>query len=64
METAGWEREEAEQQIKDARERLGISYNDYRKNNFCLLSIEEQEEKYKAIKIKRTQNKEGENNGK
>lgn len=49
METAGWEREYAEEQIRDSRKRLGISYKDYRKHNFCLIPPDEQEEKYKEI---------------
>lgn len=49
METAGWEREYAEKQIKDARNRLGISYNRYKEYQFCLIPVEEQAEKYREI---------------
>lgn len=49
MELADWDRESAEAKIDEARARLGISYNDYRRNKFCLLSEAEQEQKYKKI---------------
>ena len=49
MKTAGWTREQAEEQIADARERLGVTYNEYRKNNFCLLNEEQQEAAYRAL---------------
>ena len=46
MEKTGWEREYALSQIADARERLGISYKDYRKAELCLVPAEEQEAAY------------------
>lgn len=49
MELAGWDREYAEQQIADAQERLGISYNDYKRHSFCLIPVEAQSEKYEEI---------------
>lgn len=49
METAGWKREYAEKQIKDARNRLGISYKQYQKYNFCLIPTDEQEDRYRAL---------------
>ncbi len=45
----GWDEAFAKEQIKDARERLGISYSDYRKHEFGLIPIENQEEAYKKI---------------
>lgn len=50
MSAAEWDREYAETQIKDARERLGISYNDYRRYNFCLIPVKKQEKEYEKIK--------------
>lgn len=49
MEKAGWTREYAEEQIKDARKRLGITYNDYRRNDFCLIPVEKQQGAYEKV---------------
>lgn len=49
MELAGWNREYAKEQIADARARLGITYNGYRKHQFCLIPVEEQQAKYDEI---------------
>lgn len=49
MEIAGWDREYAIDRIRDARERLGITYNDYRIRKFCLVPESEQKEKYDEI---------------
>ncbi len=53
MERAGWDREYAEEQIDACRERLGITYNDYRRNNFCLMTEEQQDARYSQILAKR-----------
>ncbi|MBO5993916.1 MAG: hypothetical protein J6Q41_00190, partial [Firmicutes bacterium] len=49
MDIMGWSEEEAKQQIKDARDRLGISYKDYTKYRFCLIPVEKQAEEYDKI---------------
>ena len=55
MDLAGWEREYAIEQINEARKRLGVSYNVYRKNNFCLMTPEEQDEEYEKIKLRKAE---------
>ena len=55
MDLAGWEREYAIEQINEARKRLGVSYNIYRKNNFCLMTPEEQDEEYEKIKMRKAE---------
>lgn len=57
MEAAGWDREFAEKQIADARKRLGISYNDYRKYKFCLIPEEKQQDQYEKILVEKAQEK-------
>ena len=64
METAGWEREYAAQQISDARKRLGISYDDYRKYNFCLIPEKDQQEQYENVLAIKAKKKEQKNNPK
>lgn len=49
IEKTGWTREEAKAHIKSARERLGISYNDYRKYRFYRIPEDVQAEKYAEI---------------
>jgi len=63
METAGWTREHAEEKIKEARKRLGITYNDYRKYNFCLIPEKDQQEEYEKVLVIKAKKKE-EKNGK
>ena len=46
MEKTGWDSEYALAQINEARERLGITYRDYRKAELCLVPVEEQEAAY------------------
>lgn len=58
MTVAGWTREYAEQQIKDARKRLGISYKDYKRYEFALIPAEEQGERYEKILSEKAQKKE------
>lgn len=49
MKKTGWDRAYAEQQIKDARERLGITYVQYMKYDFCLIPEKKQSKKYAKI---------------
>ena len=49
----GWEREEAEQALDDARERLGISYADYKKYKFWKINPVDQFDRYDEIKERR-----------
>ncbi len=56
MDLAGWDREYAIEQINEARARLGVSYNVYRKNNFCLMTPEEQDEEYEKIQMRKKAN--------
>ncbi|MBQ4467546.1 MAG: hypothetical protein II918_04935 [Firmicutes bacterium] len=58
MDIMGWSEEEAKAQIKDARERLGISYKDYTKYRFCLVPLENQAEEYDKILIAKEKEKE------
>lgn len=53
MNEMGWSRQEAEEKIKDARKRLGVSYNDYRKHHFCRMSDEKQKLYYDKILSKK-----------
>ncbi len=55
MDLAGWDREYAKKQIHEARKRLGITYNEYRKNNFCLMGPEEQDAEYEKIKLRKAE---------
>ncbi len=57
METAKWERDFAEKQIIDARKRLGISFKDYKKYNFCLIPEKDQQEQYENVLAKKEQKK-------
>lgn len=50
MQKTGWSREEAAAQIAEAVKRLGITYVDYRKYEFCLLSPEAQEAKMAELR--------------
>ena len=49
MDLTGWDRDTALNEINQARERLGVSYNEYRKNNFCLMTPEDQDMEYEKI---------------
>lgn len=49
MNLTEWNRTYAEEQIEDARKRLGISYNHYMAYNFCTIPVEEQGIKYDEI---------------
>lgn len=57
VEASGWERDYALRKIKDARERLGVSYKDYDKYEFWQMTNEEQEKKYTEIIKKREKRK-------
>lgn len=50
VEGTGWTEEEANEKIQDARKRLGIKYNEYRKHKFYEIPVEEQAERYEQIK--------------
>ena len=56
----GLSREEAINQINDARERLGISYKDYKKYEFWQVPIEKQQSTYEKIKRVKGGGKRGE----
>lgn len=49
MEGAGWSREQAEQQIEDAKKRLGITYRDYDRYKFFNTPVEQQQARYRSI---------------
>ncbi len=53
MKKTGWDRKTATKNIEAARRRLEISYRFYDKYNFCKLSQDEQDKKYKKIQEKR-----------
>ena len=53
MDLMGWDRDQARQQINEARKRLGVTYNVYRKNNFCLMTPEEQDREFEKIKLRK-----------
>lgn len=53
MNEMGWSRQEAEEKVRDARKRLGVSYNDYRKHHFCRMSEEKQKLYYDKILSKK-----------
>ncbi len=53
MEQTGWNREEAQTKIADARERLGITYREYMKYDFCLIPERKQEKAYRKLKKKK-----------
>lgn len=57
MNNTGWDREYAEEKIKDARKRLNIKYNEYIKYEFYNIPVEKQEKKYKEIQSKKNKNK-------
>ncbi len=58
MERMGWSAEYAEDQIRDARNRLGISYRDYERYDFCNIPVENQERIYEQIVSLKNQDKE------
>lgn len=60
MEESGWDREYAEEQIEDAKKRLGITYRDYNKYDFCRIPKEWQEEEYHKILEEKRMKKERE----
>lgn len=49
MEKTGWTRDYAVAQISDARKRLGITYKDYDRYEFCKIPESQQEQEYKNI---------------
>ena len=61
MQRMGWSRETAEEQIRDAKNRLGISYRDYERYDFCNIPECEQEQAYTAIKEEKARAKEEKN---
>lgn len=57
-ERMGWSAKYAEDQIQDARNRLGISYRDYERYDFCNIPVEDQEDIYEQIVSLKNQDKE------
>ena len=49
VDKTGWTREYALDQIQRAMERLNISYSDYNRYDFCLLTEEQQDKKYAEV---------------
>lgn len=49
MEKTGWNREQTVANVKEARERLGITFKDYDRYDFHAVAVEEQEARYKEI---------------
>lgn len=56
-ERMGWSVQYAEDQIQDARNRLGISYRDYERYDFCNIPVENQEHIYEQIVSSKEQDK-------
>lgn len=46
MQLTGWDEDYAVAEINKARKRLGVTYNEYRRNKFCLMSPKEQDKAY------------------
>lgn len=53
MELTGWDEERAVKEIDGARKRLGVTYNEYRKNKFCLMNAAEQDKAHAEIMRKK-----------
>lgn len=57
MEKTDWTYDEAKQKMEEAKANTGISYRDYDKYDFHVVSVEEQVEAYKAVREKKEKRK-------